>query len=135
MYRVENGAYYNKQEKAFSCPVCHKLVCRRVTNPVFFTYHLRWVPLINLQLSRLPQAGLSSNHQHSLLHLSPQVGSPINLQLSRRPQAGLSSNHQHSLLHLSPQVGSSLFTFSCPICHKLVCRGITNEIFFTYPLR
>jgi len=46
VFRVENGIYYNKQSKAFSCPNCRELVCRKLTSSVFFIYHLRLVATV-----------------------------------------------------------------------------------------
>ena len=39
--RVRNGPYFDAENMSYNCPVCHKDVCRKQTNPIFFIYHFR----------------------------------------------------------------------------------------------
>jgi len=39
--RVRNGPYFDSENMSYNCPVCHKDVCRKQTNSIFFIYHFR----------------------------------------------------------------------------------------------
>ena len=39
--KAVNGPYYNVSKQAFDCPVCHKMVCKKHSNSIFFIYHFR----------------------------------------------------------------------------------------------
>ena len=39
--RIGNGPYYNAEKLGFECPSCHKIVCKKQNNSIFFIYHLR----------------------------------------------------------------------------------------------